>query len=135
MYCSGCGTELRDDARFCDSCGRTIAAPAPAREDAFGRQAGIEPEPNSIYQQRRSSGEASQPDRESLGRNAWISGICAVLALGILPPLLGGIAIYLAFKVRKFDEEKGNMLLALAGVCTVIGMIIGAATLGGGLFK
>jgi uncharacterized membrane protein YvbJ len=31
MTCTSCGTELRDDARFCDRCGHALRA-IPARE-------------------------------------------------------------------------------------------------------
>jgi class 3 adenylate cyclase/tetratricopeptide (TPR) repeat protein len=32
MICSSCGSENRDEARFCDSCGAPLGAAAPARE-------------------------------------------------------------------------------------------------------
>jgi len=55
--------------------------------------------------------------------------------LGVFPPLLGAIAIYLAFRVKKVNEDAGNKLLALAIACTAIGIAVGALTYGGGLFK
>ncbi|HET7759316.1 MAG TPA: adenylate/guanylate cyclase domain-containing protein [Gaiellaceae bacterium] len=32
LVCASCGRENREEARFCDSCGAVLAAPAPARE-------------------------------------------------------------------------------------------------------
>src|SRR5712691_10100340 len=33
VACATCGRENPDDARFCNSCGAPLAAPAPAREE------------------------------------------------------------------------------------------------------
>ena len=38
MYCTSCGTENDDGARFCKSCGKTMAEPGPGAR-------GFEPEP------------------------------------------------------------------------------------------
>jgi hypothetical protein len=55
-----------------------------------------------------------------------IAIICSLVALIVLPPIFGGIAIWQALRVKKHNPDTGNMLLAAAIVCTIAGMIIGA---------
>jgi hypothetical protein len=51
--------------------------------------------------------------------------VCAVVALAFIPPLFGGIALYLGSRVRKTNEGLGTRLMVFAGVCLVAGMVIG----------
>lgn len=47
MYCSKCGKEVKDDARFCHSCGNAIAAGAEAAQPAG--QGAVGPEPQQSW--------------------------------------------------------------------------------------
>lgn len=51
---------------------------------------------------------------------------CSVLALIFMPPLLGGIGLYLGSRVRKTNEGLGTRLMWLAGGCLAVGMFFGA---------
>ena len=51
--------------------------------------------------------------------------VCVVLALLILPPLFGGIAMYLGYRVRATNQELGTNLMIAGAVAIVIGAIIG----------
>jgi hypothetical protein len=53
----------------------------------------------------------------------WILSVAAIL---FLPPVTGGIAIYLATRVRRTEPEAGGQLLAVAICLTVVGCVIGA---------
>ena len=55
--------------------------------------------------------------------------VCSVLALLILPPLFGGIAMYLGYRVRETNEELGTNLMIVGGLSILIGAIIGIVVL------
>jgi hypothetical protein len=51
---------------------------------------------------------------------------CSLVALIFIPPLFGGIGIWLGSRVKKTNEGLGTGLMALAGTCLVAGMILSA---------
>jgi hypothetical protein len=55
-----------------------------------------------------------------------VSIICAIISLGVVPPLFGAIALYAAYRVYRQDPGKGAPLLWLAGGCALAGMVIDA---------
>jgi len=103
-YCQRCGQELGVNEKMR---GLTVHEMCPT--PAFGA-------PGERAATRPGSGQT------------WGSVICSLLALAFLPPLFGAIAIYLAIRVRRTNKDAGNGLLAMAIVCTLIGMVIGAVT-------
>ena len=52
--------------------------------------------------------------------------ICSILALGVVPPLFGGVAIYLAYRVQKKHTIAGNVCMVIGIVALIIGVISGA---------
>lgn len=55
-----------------------------------------------------------------------LSIVCALLAVMVLPPILGFASGYLGYRVKRVDDAVGSALIILAVVCTGIGMVIGA---------
>lgn len=75
-------------------------------------------------------GYPAPPSVENRGRGYTIAGgICAVLALAVLPPLLGVIALVLGIVGYRKGDPAGRYVAVAAVICAVAGMIIGAAVL------
>jgi hypothetical protein len=99
VYCPNCGAQNLDEAQFCFSCGRALGAVDAAA--------------------------VAEPGKVPGRLIAW-SLICAAIALVFVPPVFGGIAVYLGWRARKYNEGMGTTLMIVAGVATAIGMGIGA---------
>jgi hypothetical protein len=70
------------------------------------------------------------PRQANAGRGFTIAGgICAVLALAILPPVLGVVALVLGIVGYRKGDRAGMYVAIAAVVCAVLGMVIGAAVL------
>ena len=102
MFCARCGSQIDASASMCTGCGAPVVG-------------GISP-----------GGAAYGPSTETSTGLVIGSIICSLLALAFLPPLFGGIGLWLGSKVKKTNEGLGNGLMWCAGVCMVIGMILGA---------
>lgn len=102
MFCARCGSQMGESAGFCGSCGTPAAGGVSPGGAAYG-----------------ATGDTS---------TGLVIGaiVCSVLALVFLPPLLGGIGIWLGSRVRKTNEGLGNGLMWFAGACLAIGMVFGA---------
>jgi hypothetical protein len=101
MFCASCGSQVNDVATFCASCGAAVAGRVSPAGVAY----------------------ASQDTSSGLVAGAII---CSLLALIFLPPVFGGLGIWLGSKVKKTNEGLGNGLMWMAGVCLVVGMAVGA---------
>ena len=60
-----------------------------------------------------------------MGQGGNIAGsiICSIIALLFIPPLFGGIAIYLGHKVKEEDVGNGNALMAVGIICMILGLL------------
>lgn len=103
MNCNSCNAELVPGAAFCTACGAQVVA-----GDPYGPGSDV-------------------PVAASRPPAGLVAGavICAVIALVFLPPVMGGIAIYLGSRVRKYDESLGTNLMIGAGIAMVAGIVIG----------
>jgi hypothetical protein len=101
MFCARCGTQVDDSATFCGSCG------APA-------SGGITP------------GGAAYATQDTSTGLVVGSIICSIVALIFIPPLFGGLGIWLSSKVKKTNEGLGSGLMWFAGLCLFGGMALGA---------
>ncbi len=72
----------------------------------------------------------NNPNTDGSGKPGLTEGVwsivCAVMALGFFPIILGPVAIYLAYRAKK----KGRVTLGTIGIavgvaCTIIGMVVG----------
>jgi len=52
--------------------------------------------------------------------------ICSVLALGVIPPLFGGLAIFLGYQAYKRDAGIGQVCMIIGGIALIIGVVVGA---------
>lgn len=52
--------------------------------------------------------------------------VCSVLALGILPPLFGGLALFLGYQAYKRDSGIGQVCMVIGGIALIVGIVIGA---------
>ena len=102
MFCAKCGTQINDSIGVCSLCGTAALGSVSPGGAAF-----------------------AAPAETSAG---LVIGaiVCSVLALIFVPPLLGGIGLYLGSRVRKTNDGLGTSLMWLAGGCLVVGMFIGA---------
>ena len=57
---------------------------------------------------------------------AIVSVVCALLSLGVFPPVLGGAAVYSGYRVSRHSPGLGVLLILFAVSCAVIGMAVGA---------
>src|SRR4051812_21058958 len=98
MYCTQCGTQLNDSARFCTSCGKPAGSADPGAGPAWSAQAAPAPRRlRRIISEKKIAGVcagfAEYFDTDlTLMRVIWV-------ALLILPPNLGAIAYIVAWAV------------------------------------
>lgn len=52
--------------------------------------------------------------------------ICSVLALGIVPPLFGGLALFFGYQAYKRDSGIGQVCMVIAGIALIVGIVFGA---------
>lgn len=52
--------------------------------------------------------------------------VCSVVALGLLPPLFGGLAIFLGYKAYQRDAGVGQVCMTIGGIALIVGFIVGA---------
>ena len=52
--------------------------------------------------------------------------ICSILALGVIPPLFGGLAIFLGYQAYKRDSGIGQVCMIIAGIALIVGIVSGA---------
>ena len=54
------------------------------------------------------------------------SVLSAIIAIGVFPPLFGGLSILFGYFARWQHQTVGTILMIMGGVALVIGFIIGA---------
>jgi len=57
----------------------------------------------------------------------WViaSIICSVVALGIVPFLFGGLAIFFGYQAYKLNTGIGQVCMVIGGIALIVGVIIG----------
>lgn len=132
MFCSQCGTEVSPGSAFCYSCGSKMVAAAgdtsagPEAPPAPPSQAAPGVSPPSDWPQSLSSGPHTVPSGNGLSTAGIWCIVCSIVALLFLPPVFGGVAIYLAYRAKKAGDRAGDVLMIAAITATVVGMVIGA---------
>ena len=58
----------------------------------------------------------------------WLvsSFVLAILSMGVLPPIFVGLALYCSYRVYKKDQRMGQVCMTIAGLCLIIGVVVGA---------
>lgn len=51
---------------------------------------------------------------------------CSILALGVVPPLFGGLALFLGYQAYKRDAGIGQVCMIIAGISLIVGIVVGA---------
>jgi hypothetical protein len=114
MNCPSCGQPVAEGLANCPFCGQAMSDSPEAQPTAGVTTASHVP------------AGVNRPGKEETPQGLVVGAIaCSVLALLILPPLFGGIAMYLGYRVRETNEELGNNLMIAGAVSIVIGAIIG----------
>ena len=119
MNCPSCGQPVAEGLANCPFCGGAMsdlsafATPATPGTPATTEAA---PAPSPV---------AARTKEETPQGLVIAAIVCVVLALLILPPLFGGIAMYLGYRVRATNQELGTNLMIAGAVAIVIGAIIG----------
>jgi hypothetical protein len=74
------------------------------------------------------TGEYPAPPTRNAGRGFTIAGgVCAVLALVLLPPLFGLLGLALGLVGYKRNDRYGLHVAIASVVCLVAGLVLGAA--------
>jgi hypothetical protein len=112
-YCPQCGTALATDNSYCAGCGRPLMAAAPAPQwPAQG-------------------GHQSAPHPQTAGSGYSTAGIvCGAIAFLFLPIVLGPAGLILGAVAKSRGERNAPIALWVAGLGTVVGMILGVMLIG-----
>ena len=97
--CAACGATLPARANFCGSCGAGTGAGSPP-EQPFRR-------PTALI---------------------VASLICSAIALLFLPPVFGGLAIYLGWRAYRRSPRVGPIYMIVGALCLLIGALFGVLT-------
>lgn len=54
--------------------------------------------------------------------------ICMLVSTLFFPPIIGGIGIYLGYRVYKLEKIKGIILMIASTLCMLFGMFLGFLT-------
>ena len=109
MFCPNCGSENKEDAQFCESCGTRLDSTAPD----VGSSAKISQMPSSDQIQ---GSEANKPST-------------IIVVLGYIFALLGGLigiilGVYLYSKDNHEAKTHGRNILIIAAVMMVLGILV-----------
>ena len=113
MFCSNCGNQLTDDARFCEHCGAAVETPAPETTE-------IAPAPVA---------EKENPDLNGLATSTLILGIVglALSEMGLPGLIVSSIGLK---KAAEFERKAGNLFgkaktgRLLAKIGKIVGIVM-----------
>jgi len=52
--------------------------------------------------------------------------VSSVIAIGVIPPLFGGLAIYLGYQAYKREKGIGQVCMVIGGIALIAGIVMGA---------
>ena len=109
MFCRNCGKEMRDDAKFCPSCGMVNSAAGPSGESAQ-------------HPQTNPSSSAGSPGPKKKRRGAGLAigaGVAAVAVVGVLVVTVSGLFVSPKSRVEK---AVAKTISAYSGIDKELGM-------------
>lgn len=117
MFCTKCGTELKDDSKFCHNCGATVKP--KAQEDTLGPEVfAPTPQPTAQTTQPKPQQLTQQPAQQTTNQNEGIFGLLGFI-LSFFVPIAGLILSIIGMKKTK------NRGFAIAGlVISIVSMVI-----------
>jgi len=98
MFCTECGTQLKENQSFCTNCGSAVEITSPARAE----QPHVPAPPSAMPSQQVPSVEQKTPELETQTRQTALLLHLSLLA-GFIIPLAGLIAPILIWQMKK-DE-------------------------------
>jgi hypothetical protein len=125
MFCEACGFNFSDGASFCSGCGRPRPAFLPAPQ-----QVGISAPPAPTQWASQPTATLTPPHQFAVSHGAGNGFSTAGIILGAIaflffPIVLGPTGLILAAVGKSKGEDKAVVAMTVAGLGTVIGMILG----------
>jgi hypothetical protein len=124
MNCPSCGQPVAEGLSSCPFCGNVMPGGPDAPASSTPATTDAPDAPTSTPSTLTPAAKEETPQGLVIG-----AIVCSVLALLILPPLFGGIAMFLGYRVRATNEELGTNLMIVGGLSILIGAIIGIVVL------
>ena len=58
----------------------------------------------------------------------WSVGaiVTAIIAIGVFPPLFGGLALFFGYRASRYHHGLGVALMIMAAISLIVGIILGA---------
>ena len=132
-YCSNCGTQLEDDARFCTNCGSSYTEPVVAEESPAAEAAAPLPTPEPVPETPTSEQEYYYETREPVSKGKSITGLVfGAVGLGLswlgLLSLFGLISTALCIVGLIVSgsayRETGSKMARIGRILALIGLIV-----------
>lgn len=121
MYCSKCGNQMEESAKFCPSCGAS-----QGKEPNFNMSLASDSVEKVVNEARVqiSNGKQSGKLYMVIG---WISMVVSLL---FIPVLFGAVAVIMGYLYRSYDEKHGTILMIAGVTGAILGFLIGMASVG-----
>lgn len=141
-FCGDCGARRVTNTAFCAQCGRRFPADStgasstprtaqtspypgsPGPPQGYGYQPG--PPPPQGYGYHPGPSAPAGPSQRAGSGFSTGAIICGAIAFLFLPIILGPIGLILAAVAKSKGERNANIGFLVAGLGTVVGMILGA---------
>lgn len=105
-FCSSCGAKLNEGVKFCQDC---------------GKQVNMESNGNA---QTAATVQTPSASSDSIALMAF-GYISAFIGLFFIPPLFGGIGVFLGYLLKKRNDVQGRYLMIASGAAIIIGFMFG----------
>ncbi|ADU31992.1 zinc ribbon domain-containing protein [Evansella cellulosilytica] len=123
MFCSSCGSKVREGSNFCVKCGAKVKSP-------IQENTGISPTPKVVNN--NTSAETPAPPAKQTNQESYavvyivLGWVFFAISLLFIPPLFGVGAFVMGLLLyRTGADTHGIIMMVLSAVGTVFGMFLG----------